>query len=133
MDGDTENAPVGNIKIDGIRIDQLGLHQLRKNMTVIPQDPLMLAGTIRFNVDPISLFTDQEIIHALKKSQVWETISILGNGSGADQSSINTPLVKTKDSTIKNGEEMTIEEIELARLNLILEDGGSNLSIGQRQ
>ena len=62
MDGDAENSPVGGVSIDGVRIDKIGLHELRKNVTIIPQDPLMLAGTLRFNVDTISQYSDEEII-----------------------------------------------------------------------
>lgn len=64
MDGDKQDAPVGHVSIDGVRIDKIGLHELRKFTTIIPQDPLMLAGTLRFNVDPIERYQDDEIVRA---------------------------------------------------------------------
>jgi ATP-binding cassette subfamily C (CFTR/MRP) protein 1 len=63
MDG-PEGNPVGHVSIDGVRIDRIGLHELRKLVTIIPQDPLMLAGTLRFNVDSMGQYNDADIIFA---------------------------------------------------------------------
>jgi ATP-binding cassette subfamily C (CFTR/MRP) protein 1 len=63
MDG-PEGNPVGHVSIDGVRIDRIGLHELRKLVTIIPQDPLMLAGTLRFNVDSMGQYNDEDIIFA---------------------------------------------------------------------
>lgn len=36
-------------------------------LTIIPQDPLLFAGTLRENLDPYRNYTDQQIIMALNK------------------------------------------------------------------
>lgn len=56
----------GRIIIDGIDISKLGLHDLRSNLTIIPQDPVLFSGTLRFNLDPFFHHTDQEIWRALE-------------------------------------------------------------------
>ena len=51
----------GSIEIDGVNIAQLGLHLLRKGIAYIPQQPFLLAGTIRENIDPSQTGDDDEI------------------------------------------------------------------------
>jgi ATP-binding cassette, subfamily C (CFTR/MRP), member 1 len=45
----------GSIKIDGLEISKQHLKQLRSKITVIPQDPTLFKGTLRFNLDPFEV------------------------------------------------------------------------------
>lgn len=56
--------------VDGLDISMLDLDELRKRITVIPQDPTMFNGTLRFNLDPLGLARDHEIVELLKKAQL---------------------------------------------------------------
>lgn len=38
----------GTIVMDGIDISRLGLHDLRSHLTIIPQDPVLFSGTLRW-------------------------------------------------------------------------------------
>ncbi|KAI4117408.1 MAG: hypothetical protein LQ345_002349 [Seirophora villosa] len=60
-------AREGTIKIDGIDISRLKLHDLRSRMTIIPQDPVLFSGTVRSNLDPFGEHTDAELRVALGK------------------------------------------------------------------
>ena len=51
----------GEIVIDGINISTIGLHDLRSHFAIIPQDPTLFLGSVRYNLDPLSKHTDQEI------------------------------------------------------------------------
>jgi ABC-type multidrug transport system fused ATPase/permease subunit len=51
----------GSILIDGIDIQSIPLSELRQRITVIPQDPTMFTGTLRFNLDPTEKVSDSEI------------------------------------------------------------------------
>lgn len=42
----------GAILIDGMDISSLGLHELRRHISVIPQSPFLFRGTVRENLDP---------------------------------------------------------------------------------
>ena len=51
----------GKIVVDGIDISSIGLHDLRSRFGIIPQDPTLFTGTVRYNLDPLSQHTDQEL------------------------------------------------------------------------
>ena len=64
----------GKIIIDGVQIDKIGLHELRKNLVVIPQDPFLVHGTLRFNIDPLQQYSDDQILASLQTVQILDNI-----------------------------------------------------------
>ena len=52
--------------VDGTDIGKLGLADLRERLAIIPQEPVMFAGTVRSNLDPFGEKTDAELWRALK-------------------------------------------------------------------
>ena len=90
--------PTGTIEIDGHNILKMGLHDLRKRISIIPQDPLLFSTSLRKNLDPFENHQDSEIWAALEQSHLAQVVRDLKEG------------LETKMS-----------------------EGGSNLSVGQRQ
>lgn len=88
----------GQVLVDGIDLRTLGLRQVRKNISIIPQDPSLFSGSIRKNLDPFDEHTDNAL---------WSAVKEAGLG----------PLITSLPGKL-DGELM---------------EGGSNLSVGQRQ
>lgn len=95
----------GRILIDGLDSSKLGLRDLRGNLAIIPQDSQAFEGTVRQNLDPLGSYTDEELWRALELSHLKSFIQEL-------------------DKNDANGN---------VGLEAKLSEGGSNLSVGQRQ
>ena len=91
-------ATEGRIMIDDVDISSIGLDKLRNNLTIIPQDPALMEGTLRYNIDPLDKCSDNDIIRIMEK--IGFDYIIKRNNQGLQQ--------------------------EIA-------EGGSNLSVGEKQ
>lgn len=70
-------AAAGGIFIDGIDISEIGLFNLRKNLSIIPQDPVLFNGSVRENLDPFRQVSDPEVWSALERVGLKNYISSL--------------------------------------------------------
>lgn len=59
--------PMGEIFIDGVNIGEIGLHDLRKSISIIPQDPVLFSGDVRYNLDPFGKFQDLELWRVIEE------------------------------------------------------------------
>ena len=57
----------GRIEIDHIDISKVGLEDVRRRISIIPQDPILFTGTMRSNLDQFGDYSDVEIWHALEQ------------------------------------------------------------------
>ena len=70
----------GSITIDGIDISSIGTMALRSNLSIIPQDPVLFANTVKYNLDPFDTCTEDELWDSLKKVTLDEVIRNLPKG-----------------------------------------------------
>ncbi|XP_008820849.1 multidrug resistance-associated protein 9 [Nannospalax galili] len=89
----------GTIFIDEVDICTVGLQDLRTKLTVIPQDPVLFVGTVRYNLDPLGSHTDEMLWHVLERTFMRDTIMKLPE--------------KLQAEVIENGENFSVGERQL--------------------
>ncbi|KAH9503693.1 Multidrug resistance-associated protein 1, partial [Bulinus truncatus] len=67
----------GRIIIDGLDIGGIGLHELRMKLTIIPQDPVIFAGSLRDNLDPFKNYDDAAVWLALEHAHLKNFVESL--------------------------------------------------------
>ena len=70
----------GGILIDGINCKEIGLHDLRGRISIIPQEPVLFNGTVRLNLDPLNQYKDHQLWNSLKAVQLEKLIKDLEGG-----------------------------------------------------
>lgn len=73
----------GQILIDGVDIGVIGLHDLRKNISIIPQEAVLFSSSLRFNLDPFGERTDDELWDSLEQVELKTVVSALPGGIDA--------------------------------------------------
>lgn len=102
----------GLVLVDGIDVSKIGLHDLRSNLSIIPQDPVLFNGSIRRNLDPFGEKSDEELWDALRRAGVIE----------------ESKIEYVKQQTINDDKEM-----HKFHLDQEVEEHGANFSLGERQ
>ncbi|KAJ2491335.1 hypothetical protein IWW37_002417 [Coemansia sp. RSA 2050] len=117
-------AAQGRILLDNVDIAKIGLEELRRNVTIIPQDPVLFNGTIRFNLDPFSEYPDELVWDALRRAH-------LVRERGSQTTSTATSVYDGSDNASKAGMERMSGIF--TGLDAEIKENGQNLSLGQRQ
>ncbi|KAH8359394.1 hypothetical protein KR093_006509 [Drosophila rubida] len=70
----------GAIIIDSRDTNELGLYDLRSKISIIPQEPVLFSGTMRYNLDPFEEYSDAKVWDALEEVKLKSVISELPSG-----------------------------------------------------
>ncbi|XP_054062411.1 ATP-binding cassette sub-family C member 5 isoform X5 [Rissa tridactyla] len=89
----------GCIKIDGVKINDIGLADLRSKLSIIPQEPVLFSGTVRSNLDPFNQYSEEQIWDALERTHMKECVAQL-------------PM-KLDSEVMENGENFSVGERQL--------------------
>ncbi|XP_023646215.1 ATP-binding cassette sub-family C member 12 isoform X1 [Paramormyrops kingsleyae] len=92
-------ATAGTIFIDDVDVSLIGLEDLRSKLSVIPQDPVLFIGTVRYNLDPFDNYKDEDIWKALERTYMKDAISKLPG--------------KLESAVVENGENFSVGERQL--------------------
>ncbi|CAI6088008.1 unnamed protein product [Clonostachys chloroleuca] len=87
----------GDILLDDSTIRSMPRSTLRRRLNVMPQNPLILSGTMRFCLDPWSENSDERIQWALEEVGMWEVITERG---GLDVNTDDCPLSRGQQQLI---------------------------------
>ncbi|KAJ2674835.1 hypothetical protein GGI25_004222 [Coemansia spiralis] len=111
----------GIIELDGVNVSTLGLEKLRQNITIIPQDPVLYNGTIRFNLDPFGDYSDPILLDALQRTMLLK------------KENTPTTLSSTQLDQINSSNYQPSSVAVFSSLDDRIVSNGQNLSLGQRQ
>jgi len=73
----------GRILLGGVDIAKIGLGLLRKQITIVPQDPILFSGHLRKNIDPTGASDDVAIWKVLKRCSLEDLVQGLQGGLAA--------------------------------------------------
>jgi len=73
----------GTISLDGVNLASLPLQKARQAMGVIPQNPILFSGSLRYNLDPMGVCDDQELWAVLERTHMKGAIGKVANGLDA--------------------------------------------------
>lgn len=69
----------GSIRVDGVDLSQLHVDDVRSAFTAVPQDPLLFPlESVRSNLNVEREVADKELVGALDRVGVWDTIAAKG-------------------------------------------------------
>ena len=111
----------GSVSFDGVDVRQVSLRELRREIGIVPQEPMLFSGTVRENIlygNPDA--TELEIREAAEAAHASEFIT--GLSDGLDQ------LVGERGVTLSAGERqrVAIARVVLARPKLLILDEASS-------
>ncbi|KAH9184931.1 hypothetical protein AeNC1_013095 [Aphanomyces euteiches] len=70
-------AASGRIAIDNVDIASVHVTALRSALTIIPQDPVLFSGSLRFNLDPADTLSDADLWTVLQQVHLKDVIPSL--------------------------------------------------------
>lgn len=68
----------GQILVDDVDISTVPGPDVRSQLNVVPQDPFLIPGTIRFNIDPFGKASEKDVISALDRVRLWPIVQEQG-------------------------------------------------------
>ncbi|XWW94251.1 hypothetical protein V2A60_002194 [Cordyceps javanica] len=68
----------GELIVDKVNIHNLMPNELRALINIVPQEPFLMPGSVRDNVDPFEVAEDEAIVASLRRLGLWDRIETAG-------------------------------------------------------
>jgi ABC-type multidrug transport system fused ATPase/permease subunit len=108
----------GSLKLSGLELRDFTAEQLsalRQSISVVSQDPLIFTGSLRFNLDPKGIYSEQELLQVIAQTKL---ASIIANDKLMSENIWQSPSDFSSN---------------IPMLEFPITDAGQSLSVGQRQ
>ncbi|KAJ1426600.1 hypothetical protein B484DRAFT_349292 [Ochromonadaceae sp. CCMP2298] len=119
--------PTGQLLLDGVDVLQIPLHTLRGNVAIVPQEPTLFRGSVRFNLDPFGQHEEGALWEALRQAHIADFVEAMDSGGGLDAGAGGGA----------GGDEVAgTGGVGYAAMSLesrLVAEKGANFSVGQRQ
>lgn len=127
IESDQESS---EILIDGLNIKDIGIHKLRKGVSIVSQDPLILEGSILTNLDPEGMLSIDKVLSCISDLKLAQHFNISLN---PDLGESLISEVYGEDLELTSGGNSMMNEYQDRLLNYKIEQNGKNISQGQKQ